>query len=80
MSQLLNALGQMITEQRNPNSMNIDRLSALDIVQVINQEDKQVAIAVEQCLPQIAQAVEKLCKPLRKVDDWFMSVPARAED
>lgn len=35
MSQLLNALGQMITEQRNPNSMNIDRLSALDIVQVI---------------------------------------------
>ncbi|HGO5855456.1 TPA: N-acetylmuramic acid 6-phosphate etherase [Mannheimia haemolytica] len=60
MSQLLNALGQMITEQRNPNSMNIDRLSALEIVQVINQEDKQVAIAVEKCLLQIAQAVEKI--------------------
>ncbi|MEN2828473.1 N-acetylmuramic acid 6-phosphate etherase [Mannheimia haemolytica] len=66
MSQLLNALGQMITEQRNPNSMNIDRLSALDIVQVINQEDKQVAIAVEQCLPQIAQAVEKIVQAFEK--------------
>ncbi|STY60965.1 N-acetylmuramic acid 6-phosphate etherase [Mannheimia haemolytica] len=80
MSQLLNALGQMITEQRNPNSMNIDRLSALDIVQVINQEDKQVAIAVEQCLPQIAQAVEKIVQAFEKGGRLFMSVPARAED
>lgn len=57
---LLNALGQMITEQRNPNSMNIDELSALEIVQIINNEDKQVPIAVEKCLPQIALAVEKI--------------------
>lgn len=57
---LLNALGQMITEQRNPNSMHIDRLSALEIVQVINNEDKQVSLAVEKCLPQIAEAVEKI--------------------
>ncbi|RGE48684.1 N-acetylmuramic acid-6-phosphate etherase [Mannheimia granulomatis] len=57
---LLNALGQMITEQRNPNSMKIDELSALDILQVINNEDKQVPLAVEKCLPQIALAVEKI--------------------
>lgn len=50
----------MITEQRNPNSMNIDELSALEIVQIINNEDKQVPIAVEKCLPQIALAVEKI--------------------
>lgn len=57
---LLNALGQMITEQRNPNSMHIDYLSALEIVQVINNEDKLVPLAVEKCLPQIAEAVEKI--------------------
>lgn len=57
---LLQSLAKMITEQRNPNSMNIDRLSALDIVRVINNEDKQVPMAVEKCLPQIAEAVEKI--------------------
>lgn len=57
---LLQALGQMITEQRNPNSMQIDRASALDIVQLINNEDKLVPLAIEKCLPQIAQAVEKI--------------------
>ena len=57
---LLTALSKMITEQRNPNSMNIDQLSALELVKVINQEDKQVPLAVEKCLPQIAQAVEKI--------------------
>ncbi|MDH2997824.1 N-acetylmuramic acid 6-phosphate etherase [Pasteurellaceae bacterium LFhippo2] len=57
---LLKTLTQLITEARNPNSMNIDSLSALEIVKVMNNEDKQVALAVEKCLPQIAQAVEKI--------------------
>ena len=57
---LLNQLTQLITEQRNSASMNIDRLSALEILQVINNEDKKVAVAVEKCLPQIAQTVEKI--------------------
>lgn len=57
---LLQALGQMITEQRNPNSMHIDRASAFEIVQIINNEDKLVPLAIEKCLPQIAQAVEKI--------------------
>lgn len=57
---LLQALGQMITEQRNPNSMQIDRASALEIVQLINNEDKLVPLAIEKCLPQIVQAVEKI--------------------
>lgn len=57
---LLTALSKMITEQRNPNSMNIDQLSALELVKVINQEDKQVPLAVEKCLARIAQAVEKI--------------------
>lgn len=57
---LLTQLSQMITEQRNSNTMNIDCLSAREIVQLINNEDKQVALAIEQTLPAIAQAVDKI--------------------
>lgn len=55
---LLQTLSTLITEQRNPNSMHVDSLSALEIVQLMNEEDKQVSLAIEKCLPQIAQAVE----------------------
>ena len=55
---LLQTLSTLITEQRNPNSMHVDSLSALEIVQLMNEEDKQVPLAIEKCLPLIAQAVE----------------------
>lgn len=57
---LLHSLAQMTTEQRNPCSLNIDCMTAIDIVQLINQEDLLVAKAVEKCLPHIAEAVEKI--------------------
>ena len=55
---LLQTLSTLITEQRNPNSKHVDSLSALEIVQLMNEEDKQVPLAIEKCLPQIAQAAE----------------------
>ncbi|OOF86336.1 N-acetylmuramic acid 6-phosphate etherase [Rodentibacter ratti] len=58
--QLLQTLSTLITEQRNPHSMNIDQLSALEIVTLMNQEDRQVSRAIEAVLPQIAQAVETI--------------------
>ena len=57
---LLQTLSTLITEQRNLNSMHVDSLSALEIVQLMNKEDKQVPLAIEKCLPQIAQAVERI--------------------
>lgn len=63
---LLNALGTMITEQRNPNSMNMDNLSPLELVTLINNEDKNVATAIEKVLPQIAQAVEKILESFQQ--------------
>lgn len=57
---LLHTLSQLITEQRNANTMNIDQLSAREIVHKINDEDQKVAEAVKACLPQIALAVEKI--------------------
>lgn len=58
--QLLQTLSSLITEQRNPRSMNIDQLSALEIVTLMNEEDKQVPLAIESVLPQIALAVEAI--------------------
>lgn len=57
---LLQTLSTLITEQRNPNSKHVDSLSALEIVQLMNEEDKQVPLAIEKCLPQIAQAIERI--------------------
>lgn len=57
---LLEILGELITEQRNPKSMEIDRLSAAEILALMNEEDQRVAGAVQACLPQIALAVEQI--------------------
>ena len=55
-------LEQMITESRNPASAEIDTLSTIDILTVINQEDKKVPLAVEAALPQIAQVVDAVVR------------------
>ncbi len=53
-------LQQMITEGRNPASQNIDELSTEEMLRVINNEDKKVALAVEAIVPQIASVVEAI--------------------
>ncbi len=52
------------TEQRNPNTENIDRLSTIDMVRRINDEDKKVAFAVERELDSIALAVDAIAEAL----------------
>ena len=53
------------TEQRNERSMHIDRLSTLEMLQVINEEDHKVAEAVKLVLPEIAQAVDVIYAQIR---------------
>ncbi|WP_305814659.1 N-acetylmuramic acid 6-phosphate etherase [Photobacterium leiognathi] len=53
-------LTQLVTESRNIASQNIDMLSTVEMLQVINNEDKKVALAVEQVLPEIAQVVDAI--------------------
>lgn len=53
-------LTKLVTESRNNASEAIDTLSTLDMLKVINNEDKKVALAVEQTLPAIAQAVDAI--------------------
>lgn len=47
-----------ITESQNPATVDIDLMSSLEIVRTINNEDKQIALAIEKVLPQIATAVD----------------------
>lgn len=59
-------LSKMVTESRNAASTHIDQLSTLQMLQVINNEDKQVPLAVEKVLPEIAQLVDKVADAFLK--------------
>ncbi|MCW7763819.1 N-acetylmuramic acid 6-phosphate etherase [Photorhabdus luminescens] len=59
-------LSNMITESRNPASANIDTLPTLEMLKLINNEDKKVALAVEQTLPKIAETVDKITEAFRQ--------------
>ncbi|HXG68236.1 MAG TPA: N-acetylmuramic acid 6-phosphate etherase [Blastocatellia bacterium] len=53
-----------ITEQANPRTKDIDRRSTLEIVTLINHEDKTVAEAVSRVLPEVARAVDVIAERL----------------
>ena len=56
----------LTTEQINPRTTEIDRLSTLEALQLINQEDQQVAIAIAAVLPQVARAVDGIAERLAR--------------
>lgn len=53
-------LGALLTEASNPASANLDQLSTLQMLTLINAEDAKVAAAVHAELPAIAQAVDAI--------------------
>lgn len=57
---LIAELGQLVSEARNPRTMQIDLMSTADILATINREDGEVARAVERVLPAIAAAVDRI--------------------
>lgn len=59
------ALTELTTEQRNAASEQIDTLSTLAIVTLINEQDQTVAHAVQQILPAIARAVDLIAAAFR---------------
>ncbi len=54
-----------ITEQENPNTANIDRVSTIEAIRLINDEDKKVALAIEKVLPEIAETIDKIVERLK---------------
>jgi N-acetylmuramic acid 6-phosphate etherase len=55
----------LTTEQRNNRSANIDQLSTLEMIKLMNDEDGMVAEAVGTVLPEIAAAIETIYYKLK---------------
>jgi N-acetylmuramic acid 6-phosphate etherase len=56
----------LLTETRHPDTAKIDRLSTLEMLEVINAADRSVADAVHAELPRIAQAVDGIAERMEK--------------
>lgn len=57
-------LSKIATEQRNDRTMCIDQLPTLEMIKLINEEDKKVAYAVEKEAAHIASAVDLIAEKL----------------
>ncbi|MGL4906952.1 MAG: N-acetylmuramic acid 6-phosphate etherase, partial [Plesiomonas sp.] len=51
-------LGRLVSESRNSNTMDLDTLPTVEMLQRFNEEDQRVPLAVKQELPAIARAVD----------------------
>jgi len=60
------SLGMLTTEGRNPLTRDLDNLSALEIVKLINAEDEKVAVAVREVSEPIAQAIDVIADRLSR--------------
>ncbi len=58
-------IGMLQTEQRNSRTAHIDTLDTVDMIRLINEEDKKVAEAVSKEVEHIAQAVDLIAAQLR---------------
>jgi N-acetylmuramic acid 6-phosphate etherase len=65
MSKPIVELAGLQTENRNPRSANIDRVSTEELCRILNREDSQVPRAVESHIPVIAEAIEVLTVRVR---------------
>ena len=51
-----------ITENINPNTVDIDLQNGTEIARLINNEDQKVALAIAQILPQIGTAIDRIAE------------------
>jgi N-acetylmuramic acid 6-phosphate etherase len=58
--------GHLLTEQVNPNSHNLDQMTALEIVDLFNQEDAQTIAAISSARLELAAAIDRTAKALHQ--------------
>ena len=63
---VFNELQDLVTEQRNPRSRNLDRLNPTTVLRLINSEDQTVPQAVAREIPRIARAVDLVVSVFKK--------------
>ncbi len=68
---VFNQIKDLVTEERNPGTFDIDTKSTLQILKLINKEDKKVALAVEKEIPNIAKAVDLIVNAFKNKGRLF---------
>ena len=63
---LMAELEQLVSEARNPETMQIDLMSSIEIVAAMNREDQRVPEAVQKVLPQVAATVDHVVEAFRQ--------------
>lgn len=58
-------LGALVSETRNPQTMDLDALTTIELVNRFNQQDTLVAQAVKATLPEVAKAVDAAAQALK---------------
>lgn len=58
--------GHLLTEQINPNSQNLDRLTSLELVDLFNREDAKTLSAIASARTQLAEAIERTAAALSR--------------
>ncbi len=56
----------LVTERANPRTKDIDRITTLEIIELISEEDKKVAVAVERQKRKIARTVNLIVSRLKQ--------------
>lgn len=62
---LLNQLDSMVSEGRNPDTMDIDLMDSKQILTQINNEDRKVPLAIGKCIEPISKAVEAVVEAFK---------------
>jgi N-acetylmuramic acid 6-phosphate etherase len=58
-------LNTLSTERRNPKTTNLDCLSIKGLLEIMNEEDSKVPLAVKEVLPEIEKAIEAVSNALK---------------
>ncbi len=62
---LIRQLDSMVSEEQNPDTLNIDLLATSDILNMINRQDHDVPAAVKQAIPEITLAVDEIVQAFK---------------
>ena len=58
--------GHLLTEQVNPDSLNLDQLSSVEFVELFNREDAKAVAAVARVKQDLAKAIDLSAQSLEK--------------
>jgi N-acetylmuramic acid 6-phosphate etherase len=59
-------ISNLNTEQRNPKTLALDTMSTIELLQIMNEEDRKVINTIHEALPQIEKSIQIVIEALRQ--------------